>query len=170
MRLIIVFLLAACFTATANDVERYDDWKVTESTINGTNFVLATTVNDDGTAAGAFCFNDACYPFVNTNLSCEKDIKYPVLLNFDDGLVALNLDCVIFGDTYLFELPSNYLDKLVSGNEFGVAYGVQGGKFKASYFSLTGSTKAVLAARKRLEELDRIISPKKEDTGFSEQL
>ena len=168
----IFFLLASSFTAIANDVSSYDDWQITESVTNGINIVLAATVNDDDTSAGALCFNGACHPFVRTGLTCKEDTEYPFLLYFDTGLVALDLGCTVMGDIYLHELPSNYLDKLLSDNDFGVAYGIQGGKFKASYFSLSGSTKALLAARKRIEELDRIVSPKKEDTGtgFSEQL
>ncbi|MDC2888521.1 hypothetical protein [Psychrosphaera algicola] len=66
-----------------------------------------------------------------------------------------------------FEIPQIYLDYMLTNNKFGAAYGVENGKFKASYFSLAGSTKAILAAKKKLKEL---IGSPKEDVGYSEKL
>jgi hypothetical protein len=64
------------------------------------------------------------------------------------------------------------MDIYARSNRFGVAYGLASGKFKASYFSLKGSTKAILYAKERLSELEEAVrvSEKGETSGYSEQL
>ena len=151
---------------------KFNDWEVRETIIDEVPFVLATTVLSDGQSLMAMCFTSQCFPMVNLKLSCEKGAEYPVMVSADDGIYPFQASCFILDDeSYFFEFPSGVMDIYARSNSFGIAYGLGSGKFNASYFSLKGSTKAILYARERLSELEAVREPEKsKPSGYSEQL
>ena len=167
------FLLLMSTAVIAQDSSReFNDWEVRETIIKGVPIVLAKTVLPDGQSLIAMCFTSDCFPMVNLTLTCEEDGEYPVMVSADDGIYPFTTSCYILGDRYFFEFPSTVMDIYARSNRFGVAYGLASGKFKASYFSLKGSTKAILYAKERLSELEEAVrvSEKGETSGYSEQL
>jgi hypothetical protein len=57
--------------------------------------VFAATINDSGGIFGQYCFPEsgACYYLVALSSSCEKDGKYSVLANTDQGTAYLEMSC-----------------------------------------------------------------------------
>lgn len=166
------FLLTMSTSVFSEDNVRYfNDWEVRETQIDEIPIVLASTVLSDGQSLLAMCVTSECFPMVNLTLSCEEDGEYPVMVSADDGIYPYKASCFISGDRYFFEFPSSVMDIYARSNSFGIAYGLGNGKFKASYFSLKGSTKAILYARERLSQLEAVQEPKEvEPSGYSEEL
>lgn len=165
-------LLLSSPSIAENNSRAFNDWEVRETIINEVPIVLANTVLSDGQSLMAMCFTSKCFPMVNLNLTCEKDGEYPVMVSSDDGIYPFQASCFILNDeSYFFEFPSGVMDIYARSNSFGIAYGLGSGKFRASYFSLKGSTKAILYAKERLSELEAVREPEKsEPSGYSEQL
>lgn len=154
MRSILLLLFTTLIAHQTQSQERiYGDWGVV--TITELDIVMAATVNDDDTSAGAICDTDGCYPFVNLRISCEEEVEYPFLISFDVGILYGSTSCTILEDTYLFGFGDDVLEKMMTSSRMGVAYGLEDGTFKATYFSLSGSTKSVIEARKRVQEFNK---------------
>ena len=154
--LVIYFLLNVFAYAQE---QSFSDWIVRGNAES--EFIIASTANEDGTAAGIICSDsETCYPFVNVTTACEEDGTYPFLFSFDDGIVADNLSCLISGDVYLFIFKTDQIERMITSSKMGVAYGMADGNFKAAYFSLSGSTKAYLELQKRLDTFDK-VAPKR---------
>lgn len=170
--LMVLFLYSMSFLANGqDDVRVFDDWQVRDIQVEDVPIVLASTLLSNGQALIAMCLASECYPMVNLSLTCEDDGEYPVLVSADDGIYPFTATCFTLGDRFFFEFPAAAMDIYARSNRFGVAYGMAGGKFKASYFSLKGSTKAILHAKVKLAELESVRAPEtKEDSGYSEVL
>lgn len=171
-RIVAGFLLLMSSSVIAqDDVREFNDWAVRETKVDEVPIVLASTVLPDGQSLLAMCVTSECFPMVNLTISCEEDGEYPVMVSADDGIYPYSASCFIMADRYFFEFPSSVMDIYARSNSFGIAYGLGSGKFKASYFSLKGSTKAILYARERLSELEAVREPEKsKPSGYSEQL
>lgn len=153
------FLYLFCFLtshAHADDSEQiFGDWKVGTFSYNSALFSYANTTNDSGSTLGVLCVNskDSCVPYIVNQLSCEKEGKYPALISVDGGIASISMSCLIVENRYLFMLPEAHLEYIVTSNTYGVAFGTDSGKFKAAYFSLNGSAKAVIAAKVKIDEM-----------------
>ena len=75
------------------------------------------------------------------------------------------MECFILDDMYLYLLPKKHLDYIATMNKYGIAYGEQGGKFKAAYFSLNGSAKAIISAKSMLPS---IIDDKEKNSDYKD--
>ena len=67
---------------------------------------------------------------------------------------------------YLFLLPEEHLKYFITDNEYGIAFGLEGGKFKAAYFSLNGSTKAIIEAKRIIKSLSSPIDKERKKSKY----
>jgi len=154
MKLLSLLILLVSFTANAADGEQYfGDWKVGSWKTEGGVVAYANTTNESQSTLGMLCLSSVgeCFPYIVNGLTCQTDGVYPALVSIDDGLTAVDMECVHIEDRHLFALPETHLEYMVASNSYGVAFGTSGGKFKAAYFSLSGSAKAIIAANQIME-------------------
>ena len=154
---VIVLLLSGCSPVAVSedaqsgvlDRKEFGDWTATHSVIDGSRFALATTKNETGSALGLTCVDGDCELFVNPLLECEDGSSYPVLVSNMEGIEATELQCTQWYGRHLYTFPETSVaySALLDSNRLGVALGTASGRFKAVYFSLSGSIKAVVAAR-----------------------
>lgn len=145
--LLTLFLHSTCFASSQQLT--FGAWSITD----GDGFVLASTWNDSNSSLGIICLENPvnCSPYLVNQLSCQEGSLYPALANTDTGLVAINMECMPIGKTYLFVLPESHINFIVSGNVYSLAFGVDNGKFRAAYFDLSGSAKAYNAIKTMAE-------------------
>lgn len=167
-RFLIIALLLACSTSFAEEYNKtFGDWGVSVHYEGGVAIAIANTQNDSGSVLGVLCFNEGCTPYTNFNLSCSEDRVYPALVSTDSGFTPITMNCTQLGGHYLFSLPEDQIEYLLSDNQYGIAFGLANGKFKAAYFSLNGSTKAIIEVKRLLELLSPSLDnskPKYKDT------
>ena len=125
------------------------------------------TKNQYGDTLGIICSGEdagKCVPYVNFTSRCENMNEYSALVSTDSGSSCASMKCVAVTELYyLFLLPGNHLDYILSGNKYGMAYGTNDG-FRAAHFSLNGSTKAFLEGKRLLDERSRPENKKKGDS------
>lgn len=155
--LTIILLNIPYLAHTEETSQVFGEWKANASVLNKSPIAYANTTNDSGSTLGVICIKDAtsCSPYLVNNLSCEEKAKYPALVYIDEGLLSVELECIHIGKRYLYLLPTNHLEAIITDNKYAVAYGIKGGKFKAAYFNLNGSAKALLAAKKLLSSMTK---------------
>ncbi|MEJ1380071.1 MAG: hypothetical protein RPV21_03175 [Candidatus Sedimenticola sp. (ex Thyasira tokunagai)] len=169
-KLLLCFFLSTSLTVIAEEAEQtYGDWEVGSFIYNKTPFSFANTTNDSNSTLGVICMesSDTCMPYVVNRLSCENDGKYPALVSIDGGIASIEMSCLIIEDRYLFLLPDSQLDYILTSNSFGIAFGTNIGKFKAAYFSLAGSAKAVIAAKLTIDAIPSSKSKSSSDKESS---
>jgi len=134
---------------SVSEEQLFGSWKVNSLVYEGVTISFANTTNGSGSTLGVMCFSDSkeCSPYLINGLTCDNDGKYPALVAVDNGLTSVNMECIHIEDRHLYSLPEEHLEYLISMNRYSVAFGVSDGKFKAAYFTLNGSAKAVIAAR-----------------------
>ncbi|WP_300463671.1 hypothetical protein [Desulfobacula sp.] len=127
------------------------------------------TTNKYGYTLGIMCSGEnkgTCVPYVNLSQPCEELEYYNALVYDDSGVNCVSLECIpITPVYYLFLLPEDHMDYILSGNKYGIAYGTKDGLFRAAYFSLNGSTKAFLEGQRLF---NRFQPPKTEENKKSE--
>ncbi len=139
--LLITFLLFNAFVQAKD----FADWTVDHVTLDDIAFIYTNTSNESDDKLGVMCIagKDICTPYLSNGLTCEKDGEYPALVQVDGGLLSISMSCLILSDRYLFALPDSHQEYLKTNNKYSIAFGVKDGKFKATYFSLNGSAKAI---------------------------
>ena len=127
----------------------FDDWSAHELILEEAGFSIARTANDSGAALGFICVEGECELFLNLDLTCEEDGEYPVLVSVAENIYSETLTCKHFVEQQLLFFPadSDVSAEVVLNNELGVAAGIGGIKFRAFYFSLSGSAKAYAVAK-----------------------
>lgn len=150
-----ILLIVPSLSQAKNSIQVFGDWEVDLIYISKVPFSIAVTTNDSDSSLGVICMgkNDGCIPFINNQLSCEEQAKYPALVYVDSGLVSINMECLQLGDLDLFVLPDEHLEYIITNNKYSVAFGVKGGKFRAVYFSLNGSAKALIEAKRLINSV-----------------
>lgn len=146
----IIFLIICMLSSNAfSEEQTFGSWRVDSLEYNGVIISFANTTNESGSTLGVMCTSDSsvCAPYLLNGLTCEEDGSYPALVGVDDGIASIKMSCVHIADNHMFVLPDEHLEYLISMNRYSVAFGVSGGRFKAAYFTLNGSAKAVIAAR-----------------------
>ncbi len=151
----IAFLMIGFFSLASMAEENYDNWEIVETELNGDPLVFTYTTNESGSKLGAICLKEkGCTPYVSHGFSCKDGGEYPFLVSVDEGIVMQNLECFVMDQYYFYLMPQAFLKYIITDKNFGVAFGKESGKFGASYFSLTGSAKAIMAAQKMLSTQD----------------
>jgi hypothetical protein len=130
----------------------HGSWTTTNIELNDELMAFAKTTNTDGSTLGFLCTSKTaeCLPYISIQLGCNADTKYPMLISLPEGIYAELLLCEKLSGSYIYNIPSSYLNSLLEANKVGFAYGTASGKFKASYFSLDGSAKALISAKKMI--------------------
>lgn len=154
------FIFIAIITAGYGQAEeaskKFGDWETTSIFYKkGQPVAIASTENDSKSILGVFCFSDdTCLPFFNGQIGCEDGSEYPALVSTDSGLNSIKMACLNFSENlYLFMLPQDHLNYILSDNTYGIAFGLDSGRFQAAYFSLNGSAKAIIETKKMLDSL-----------------
>lgn len=139
-----------------NQNKKFNDWEAGSIVFGEVPITFANTTNDSESTLGVICVEklDNCLPYLINKLSCVKEGRYPALVYVDDGLEAVSMECLQIEDRYLFILPKNHLQYIITKNKYAVAFGVDG-KFKAAYFSLSGSAKALISAKSMLGSMSK---------------
>lgn len=133
-----------------NEIKTFASWTTTHQVFENSVLAFAKTTNKDGSTLGFLCssITNECLPYISLKLGCETQKKYPMLISLPEGIYAELLLCEQLSGFYIYNLPSTYTNSLLEANQVGFAYGLATGEFKASYFSLDGSPKALIAAKK----------------------
>lgn len=126
--------------------ERYGDWTV-EHWI-GTAY-LAAVDGSNGGRFGTICSPNSCLAFFNPKIPCEHNGRYPALINAPSAAYGVSLVCEKFAGSYVYELPLEgaIADAMSIGGVLGISFPMEGGEFRVSRFSLTGSARATARAQ-----------------------
>jgi len=114
---------------------------------------FAATINDSGHILGQYCYPElsSCVYLLGIRTRCEKDSKYPVLVNSDKGSKTLELLCngPLESGRYQYVFTSfDEIHKIVmEAYRVGFAFPLQSDDFIVVRFSLLGSNEAVAAMR-----------------------
>lgn len=164
-----LFLFLFCFNThsfadnilKSNEVKTFGTWTTTYVELEGAVLAFAKTINNDGSTLGFLCSSksNACLPYISLKLGCVPQSKYPMLISLPEGVYAELLLCEQVSGFYIYNLPSTYTNSLLEANKVGFAYGTGSGEFKASYFSLDGSAKALIAAKKKIQSFQNQTTP-----------
>lgn len=135
--------------------QKYDAWIVGQ--IEGDEGLYAATVNDSSGVLGQYCYTDSnnCLWLIATDVTCEQENKYPVLVNADGGSAQMELVCLKFENKprYAFTDFKKIDDVIRSSNIYiGFAFPMESGHFKVSRFLLGGSLKAITTMRNMAEK------------------
>lgn len=153
--LIIAFFLFfhSAYSHSSDQFEKYGSWEVKSFDLDASLLVLANTANADGSVLGFMCLSSSgdCALYLINGLTCRSEGKYPMLINLGNGIHSESLECSIIEDRHLYLFPDAYTNEVLSSESIGIAYGTASGQFKASYFDLNGSAKALIAAGKMIE-------------------
>lgn len=171
MKILVAMFILLTSTVYA-DKQTYGSWDVDARDFKGGTLSFANTSNDSGSIFGVMCFSTSgeCQPILINGLSCDEDVSYPALVGVDDGITSVDMGCVHIEDRYIFTLPVDQLEYVVTMNRYSIAFGVQGGRFKAAYFSLSGSAKAVIAAKVLIGNKKKSNKEKVESNEFGDEL
>ena len=134
--------------------KKFGDWETASIFYKkGQPVAIASTKNESNSVLGVFCFADGtCVPFFNGQMVCEDGSEYPALISTDSGFDSISMECIdVSNQTYLFMLPQDHLNYIISDNTYGIAFGLENGRFQAAYFSLNGSAKAIIEAKQMLD-------------------
>lgn len=157
---ILFFLSPTVFAervAKIGEVLTFGSWTTTSSEFENAIMSFAKTTNKDGSTLGFLCSTSSsdCLPYLALKLGCEPGKTYPMLISLPEGVYAELLLCEFVSGIYIYNFPSQYTNSLVEANNVGFAYGTNNGEFKASYFSLDGSPKALIAAKKIIHAAEK---------------
>lgn len=170
----IVFLFSTIIAYASEKQQTYGHWTVGSYKSNNTAFAYATTRSKTEGTLGIICATniESCFPYLVNGLSCKENEIYPALVSIDNkGVEAIKMRCVHMAKNKdLYSLPQVHLNYIISSNKYGIAYGTTKGEFRAAYFDLDGSAKALLAAKKIIEEARRLMNKriKKIKPGYRE--
>ena len=138
------------------DIVAFAPWNPLYKIFEGEGAFQIETKNKHGDILGIVCSGGdtgKCVPYVNLNSPCGNMGQYSALLSTDSGTSCVSMECAAETDFYfLFLLPEDHVDYILSGNKYGMAYGTNDG-FRAAHFSLNGSTKAFLEGRRLLGDV-----------------
>jgi len=138
--------------------DKYADWSV--NIASNQDFLFAATVNDSGALLGQFCYTDeaACLWLLTSDSSCEKNVKYPALINSDGGAFLAEFVCQgqiesrqRFGYAFANFEQMNHL--IASATKVGIAFPLQGDQFRVMRFSLRGAQHALNKMHSEAERL-----------------
>lgn len=152
--LVILITFLASSVNAEEQKQVFGDWVVGGYIDAQQGFSYAKTTNESGSTLGILCLSatDSCVPYIINGLTCEEGAKYPALVAIDDGVTTVKMGCVHIQDRHMFTLPVEHAEYMVTKNKYSVAYGTDGGKFRAAYFSLNGSAKAAIAAKQLIDK------------------
>ena len=135
--------------------QQYDSWIV--GSMGNDEGLYAATVNDSSGVLGQYCYTESsqCLWLIATDVKCEQDSKYPVLVNADGGSAQMELVCLKLENKprYAFTEFKKIDDVIRSSSSYiGFAFPMESGNFKVSRFLLGGSLKAINAMRTKAEK------------------
>lgn len=158
MKPIRYLIIILSFNVYADEKEQiYGDWRAGIISSDSIVFAYANTTNESESTLGILCLNDSvtCVPYLLNGLRCEEGGEYPILVAIDDGVVSVDAGCLHIEDRHLFTLPDDHIEYMATMNRYSVAYGTETGKFIAAYFSLNGSAKAQIVAKKLIDSASK---------------
>jgi hypothetical protein len=152
-------LLLAVFLSLAQPTsaqgQTYGTWSVGFTDSRSAPFTYAYTTNDSGHVLGQYCYpkSDSCLWLVAMSTTCEKNQKYPVLVNSDAGAEGLQVYCA--GEmedspgkyTYAFTAFDRINEAVLKSSRLGIAIPLANDQFRVIRFELTGAERAVRVMR-----------------------
>lgn len=152
LRLLAMMALALSPIAGLAETKMNKDWMWN---LDGSDGVYAATANRDGRILGQYCYfdNNTCIYTVSFGITCEKDSKYPVLVNSDTGAINVEMVCGHkmggeVDENAFYITPFDAIDNTVrNATNIGFAVAMESGRFKVVRFSLAGSTYAIETMR-----------------------
>lgn len=141
---LLITLSLLSWHAVAGEKLAYQNWVVED----GPQTVEAYTANESKSSMGLFCGGNQCSFYLNTNLQCQPETKYSVLLNSTAVSAAIAMKCTQVGNHYfqILEPFEVVLNAIQSGETIGFAVAVNSGAFVVTRFSLAGANEAVARA------------------------
>ena len=153
-RLVIVTVVCLMQISTAS-AQQYESWVV--GAMDGGEGLYAATVNDSSGVLGQYCYTETsqCLWLIATDVKCEQESKYPVLVNADGGSAQMELVCLKLENKPRYAFTDfKKIDDVIrtSSSYIGFAFPMESGNFKVSRFLLGGSLKAINAMRIKAEK------------------
>jgi hypothetical protein len=148
-----IWLSAICLAPLiASAEQRSGDWTY-DTEDDGSGSLAAGVSNSSDQLLMQLCDLDSgnCFYSVNFAIQCDKDAKYPALVNTDEGSQAIEFLCrPLERDMHMLVVTEfDAIDKLVrTGTRIGFVIPMRGDQFKAVRFSLRGATRALDSMRK----------------------
>lgn len=153
---LIITLLIALILPTVSFAQKIGSWQVVLETPG---MQIAKTTNDSNSVAGVICFasDKSCNAYINADVGCEENAKYPLMINAKTGANSVVATCITLDKTQF--LVINELNVAVaafeSGGEVGFAVPMQNGKFRVVRFDCVGATAAIRQANTFTPEKSR---------------
>lgn len=145
MRFLAVLFVVMSGLAQAQDMRTFGSWTVGPT--KDRDGVFAATINDSGGVLGQYCYWDekGCYWLIATDVKCEENDRYAVLLNAPSGASHQSIRCLkVDGKArYVFENFDSAAKAIKGNGRMGVAFPMESGQFQVSRFSLDGVDEAV---------------------------
>lgn len=153
-------VMALLFVTTSVTVHaqnsRFGEWMVNLS--NPATLTEAYTANESGSTFGMVCVatNSRCFYYVSPQVQCEEGALSAALINADAGAMASQIKCTKLGDSYysIVEETESLTNLLAGSKNIGIAFPIDGGKFKVVRFSLNGAQDAISAATRAMVKVD----------------
>jgi hypothetical protein len=150
--LVAVFFLLHSVAASA---QQFESWVV--GAMDSDEGYYAATVNDSSGVLGQYCYTESgqCLWLIATDVKCEQESKYPVLVNADGGSAETELVCLKLEDKSRYAFADfKKIDDVIraSSSYIGFAFPMASGNFKVSRFLLDGSLKAINTMRIKAEK------------------
>lgn len=166
------FVIAVSFCLMQSSyayAQKYDAWIV--GPIDGDEGLYAATVNDSSGVLGQYCYTESnnCLWLIATDVTCEQESKYPVLVNADGGSAQMELVCLKFENKPRYAFTDfKKIDEVIRSSSIyiGFAFPMESGHFKVSRFLLGGSLKAITMMRNKAEKNQR-SKPKRSTRDLS---
>lgn len=149
--ILITSMLGVMATNPAFAQKRIGSW---ELVLDTPGMQVAKTVNDSGSVAGVICLTStgACSAYVGSDLACEENGKYPMMINAPTGAHLATATCMTIAKAQylILEEYSTAIAAFESGGLIGFALPMQSGKFEVLRFSTSGATAAIREAQASL--------------------
>ena len=152
----LALVVAVCLTQVSSAcAQQYESWIV--GAMDGGEGLYAATVNDSSGVLGQYCYTESsqCLWLIATDVKCEQESKYPVLVNADGGSAQMELVCLKLENKPRYAFTDfKKIDDVIrtSSSYIGFAFPMESGHFKVSRFLLGGSLKAINTMRIKAEK------------------
>jgi len=136
----ILFFICSVLNSTAAPV-KVGDWTIDLTS----EYSEAYIYNETKSLFGIICY-EKCIFYINpSNISCDENSKYNMLMNAENEARALEAECVKLQNKYIRIFQDfNVVNNAVKESSFiGFAFALQNGQFNVSRFSLNGAQSAI---------------------------
>jgi len=118
---------------------------------------FAATGSERGSRLGQYCYTEqgVCMWILTTEVACEADTRYPLVVNTESGAAVLEVVCLGVEERAAYAFTDfDAIDVIVrKARTFAVAVPTTNGLFQLSQFSLDGATRAVALMRRAAEAM-----------------